>query len=185
MRWFLVAAAATLGLVGGVLFVAGGGPHVTLPTPLPSASTSPSRSVDVGVEVRRTILEKSEWQLDFTASGLDARVNPEFDFDIASAVRFSDGRFDGGTGYGGGCDMFDGSYSLSGDALRLTFETLHQGCDRGSPQQIVERLVAVRRLGLTDCTGPLTRASQDPRTECATLTLFPDSGIGVLVYHLP
>lgn len=185
VRWLVLGAAAALVLGSGILFVIGGPPSATLPpTPPPSASAAPLGSAEVGIDLRQTVLEESSWQLDFAGSGLDPRVDPGMNFDIASGIDFTDGRFEGGTGYGGGCDSFAGTYALGLDSFRFTFETLRQACGQGSPQQIVERLVATRRFTLTECTAPLVGPSPTPLPRCGTLTLFPDSGIGLLIYSV-
>ena len=182
-HWSVLVAGAILALGAALVLVTGGGHPVTAPpTNAPSGSTSPIASDAAGVDLRLSILENAAWPLDYAASGLDPRVDPGIQGEMASSIRFTDGRFDGGTGYGGGCDLFKGTFTIQGDGLRLTFETLRQACGKGSPQQIVERLVATRRFALTGCTGPLDGPSPNPGLRCGTLTLFPDSGIGLLVY---
>jgi hypothetical protein len=180
-RWIALAAAVTLGLAGAVLFAIGSNRVTVPPATTPSPPGSPSASV-AAVDLRPAIL-MATWGLDFAGSGIDQQVSSQFPSGLGSSITFTEGRFIGGTGMGGGCDSFAGTYSVNGDELRLTFDLLRQGCGSGSPQQIVERLVGTRRYQLTECTGPFVEASPGARTTCGTLTLFPDNGSGLLIYR--
>jgi hypothetical protein len=183
-RWFVLAAAATLAVLVGVLSGIGRSHQVTVqPTALPRATSTPAATSDAGVDLRPTILRAANWGLDFAASSLDAQADPELGYTLGSGIAFADDRFSGGTGSGGGCDSFAGTFSIHESELRLTFDRLRQGCGQGSPQQIIERLVGTRRFVLTECSGPVVEASSGTSTVCETLTLIPDRGIGLLIYR--
>jgi hypothetical protein len=182
MRWIALAAAVSLALAGAVLLATGSHRITAPPVTTPSTASSPSASAAAGVDLRPAILMAS-WGLDFAGSGIDQQVSSQFPSGLGSSVTFTDGRFSGGTGMGGGCDSFAGTFTVHESELRLTFELLRQGCGQGSPQQIIERLVGTRRFELTKCTGPVVDASPGARTACGSLTLFPDSGIGLLIYR--
>ena len=174
LRWMVLAAAATAAVAGATLIAIGPGARGLLaPTVVASPSSGPSPTSD-GADLRVAILLTDLWRLDFAASALDGRVDPSFLVDIGSTLTFTDSGFVGGTGYGGGCDSFSGTFTSDGNELKLTFETLRQGCDPGSPQDVVERLVKARQFQLLGCTGPVVHARPDARTSCETLVLFDD-----------
>ena len=128
-------------------------------------------------------LDGTDWSLDLAASKLDGRVEPGYDFDITSGLSFAGHRFSGGTGYGGGCDVFRGSYEVQGEHLRLVLDKLGQGCGHGSPQTIVDRIVGAWGYEFRDCPGFTLGQRPDDWTTCATFVLRGDSWADILVYH--
>jgi len=182
-RWLVPLAAGAL-LLGGVTVGAWIGrqtpPPVASPAPSASGSAAPSGAA---VDLRRSILETGSWELEFALSHLDGHVDPTLDREIGSYVQFRDRRFEGGTGYGGGCDHFDGNFEVHDQELRITFRLIQQGCDKGSPQEIVDRLVVTQRDELHNCTGPLDGAIPSAGTTCDFLYLLGPLADQLLVYH--
>jgi hypothetical protein len=189
-RVFAIGLLAGLSILVGMLWGAGSRqatPSASLEAPSLSISQAPSPKPEP--TGRLDALLFGTWYLDFVSSGLDPRPNKELPGTIGSSIRFSHGGFLGGTGYGGGCANFEGTFTVTESApsalsgpMRLDFASLHQGCGEGSPQQIVEALIGARRFTLMDC-GPVPDASVVGTLACRTLRIGDAIDTNVLVYR--
>jgi hypothetical protein len=153
----------------------------------PSKTASPDPGIAVDVQDLRPSILRQDWGLDSRASHL----GPRADLSRAGLGSWLDMNllgdlFRGGTGRGGGCDSFEGTEAVDGVDVRLTFETLYQGCVDAGAEEIINRLVNARHFNLSDCTGPVVGPDLDPDTTCHTLVLWGPYGRaagGVLVYR--
>jgi hypothetical protein len=193
-RYRTAALAIVAGLItlASIILVGGTGQPSTRPTHDPSASevSTPTLSAsdllsgtwDFGI---------GRWGLDFEASGLDPHPDAALPtrMSIGSALTFTHGAFEGGTGYGGGCDTFRGRFTvvggptqISGD-LRLDFLSLRQTCALGSPQLIIARLIGTRKFEFSDCVGTKGGPSATPAVFCHSLRLTDSLNENELIYR--
>jgi hypothetical protein len=153
----MLAALAMAAIVSFAPFLIQSGGHA------PSASPSS----DSGTHSAQERLEAHEWQLDFRRSALSPSTPAG---GLAAFVRFQGGALSGGAGVGGGCDRYDGRYTVDGESLRVSLDT--GGSDCGAVGlEIRRRLASVQSLTLSGCAN----------VSCETLNLLGDEGQVLLV----
>jgi hypothetical protein len=114
------------------------------------------------------------WFLDFKQSGLSDRV-AGCPCTLGSSLSFNNGSVSGGTGAGGGCDGFSGTYLVAGRMLHISVTPPSaNACYPGRVRQIHAGLVRVASWVLTGCASGI----------CNDLTLMDTIGNTLLVYRL-
>ena len=177
----LALVASLLVLAGGLLLAGpGGGPPQSTPGQTASPGPEPTGRADA--------LLAGHWGLDFVSSGLDPQVLKGMEHGLGSSLRFSPGGFRGAIGYGGGCAIYEGTFSvtaipsvLSGE-IQFAFTKLRQTCTDGTPQRVVDALIGARRFALMDC-APVPVASTGEDLFCRTLLIGDEVDANVLVYR--
>jgi hypothetical protein len=141
-------------------------PAATLPAgPMPS----PTDSVAVA-------LAAGDWLLDFPRSGIKSVVCLNRDgqrclssAELGSNLRFHDGNVSGGTGAGGGCDEFAGTFQVDASSLRISVPTYPSRCwGSGTDLSIRLRLDCVARFVVGNETSP---CSTRPEECCSSIVV--------------
>ena len=105
---------------------------------------------------------EGRWRLDFDASGIEGSYTltslprrPKVE--VASAIDLADGVVSGGTGAGGGCDSFEGTYSDVGGRLTISVPATEGHCGRGPVYPDLEVRTRLVRTALWQVDGDVLR----------------------------